>query len=131
MHACRGASDGRQERDAVIVSVMVAVCVQFPISGFVEWGVRSLRCVRVRESAVKVGVSCATAPRAEQTNFFYHRLGCSDPRPAHALPTPAATRELLNYSYVLYCTRPAADISGILTFNSFSNRVQFWDLINK
>ena len=61
MHACRGASDGRQERDAVIVSVMVAVCVQFPISGFVEWGVRSLRCVRVRESAVKVGVSCATS----------------------------------------------------------------------
>ena len=48
MHACRGARDGRQERDAVIVivSVVVAVFVQFPISGFVERGVR---CVRVRE----------------------------------------------------------------------------------
>ena len=58
MHACRGAIDGRQERDAVIVSVVVAVFVQFPISGFVEWGIR---CVRVRKSAVKVGVSCATS----------------------------------------------------------------------
>ena len=42
----------------MIVSVVVAVFVQFPISGFVEWGVR---CVTVRESAVKVGVSCATS----------------------------------------------------------------------
>ena len=42
----------------MIVSVVVAVFVQFPISGFVECGVR---CVRVRESAVKVGVSCATS----------------------------------------------------------------------
>ena len=58
MHACRCACDGRQERDAVIVSVVVAVFVQFPISGFVEWGIR---CVRVRKSAVKVGVSCATS----------------------------------------------------------------------
>ena len=42
----------------MIVSVVVAVFVQFPISGFVEWGIR---CVRVRKSAVKVGVSCATS----------------------------------------------------------------------
>ena len=42
----------------MIVRVIVAVFVQFPISGFVEWGVR---CVRVRESAVKVGVICATS----------------------------------------------------------------------
>ena len=45
MHACRGASDGKQERDALIVSVGVAVIVKFPVSGFVERGVR---CVRVR-----------------------------------------------------------------------------------
>jgi hypothetical protein len=32
MHACRGASDGMQERDAVaIVSVSVAVSVNFPV----------------------------------------------------------------------------------------------------
>jgi hypothetical protein len=58
VHACRGPCDGKQERDAVIVSVVAAVFVQFPISGFVEWGVR---CVTVRESAVKVEVSCATS----------------------------------------------------------------------
>ena len=40
------------------VSLVVAVFVQFPISDFVEWDVR---CVRVRGSAVKVGVSCATS----------------------------------------------------------------------
>jgi hypothetical protein len=46
VHAYRGASDGRQERDAVIISVVVAVFVQFPISSFVERGVR---CVRVNQ----------------------------------------------------------------------------------
>ena len=44
VHACRGAIDGGQERDAAIVNVCVAVFVKFPVSGFVEWGVR---CVRV------------------------------------------------------------------------------------
>jgi hypothetical protein len=44
VHACRGANDGRQERDAVIVSTSVAVFVNFPFNGFVERGVR---CVRV------------------------------------------------------------------------------------
>ena len=42
----------------MIVRVMVAVFVQFPISSFVEWVVMF---VRVRESAVKVGVNCATS----------------------------------------------------------------------
>ena len=54
MHACSGARDGRQERDALIVSIVVAVLDQFPISAFVEWGVR---CVSVRESAIKVRIS--------------------------------------------------------------------------
>ena len=44
MHACRGASDGKQERDAVIVSVSIAVFVKSLVSGFVE---RSVRCVRM------------------------------------------------------------------------------------
>jgi hypothetical protein len=43
VHACRGDSDGRQERDAVIVSVRVAVFVKFPVSCFVEGGVRCVR----------------------------------------------------------------------------------------
>jgi hypothetical protein len=58
VHACSGASDGNQERDVVIVSLVVTVFVQFPISDLVEWGVR---CVRVRYSAVEVGVGCATS----------------------------------------------------------------------
>ena len=40
VHACRGASDGKQARDAVIVSIVVAVFVKFPVSVFVEWDVR-------------------------------------------------------------------------------------------
>ena len=44
VHACGGACDGRQERDAVIVSTSVAVFVNSPFNGFVERGVR---CVRV------------------------------------------------------------------------------------
>ena len=75
VHACRGASDGRHERDAVIVSVMVAVFVQFPISSFVEWGGR---CVLVRESAVKVGVSCAIPQCLQERrgSLLIVRQGC-------------------------------------------------------
>jgi hypothetical protein len=54
VRACGGACDGGQERDAVIVSVRVAVFVNLSFSSFVERGVR---CVRVLESAVKVRVS--------------------------------------------------------------------------
>ena len=36
VHACRGARDGRQERDAVIVRVSFVVFVKFPIRTFVE-----------------------------------------------------------------------------------------------
>ena len=46
VHACRGASDGKQERDAVIVSLSAAVFVKFPVRGFVEWGIR---CQGTRE----------------------------------------------------------------------------------
>ena len=44
MSVRKGASDGRQERVAVIVSVGVAAFVKFPVSGFFERGVR---CVGV------------------------------------------------------------------------------------
>ena len=44
VHACGGAGDGGQERDAVIVSVCVAVFVNLSFSSFVE---RGIRCVRV------------------------------------------------------------------------------------
>jgi hypothetical protein len=43
VHACGGACDGGQERDAVI-NVCVAVFVNLSFSSFVE---RSVRCVRV------------------------------------------------------------------------------------
>ena len=44
VHACGGACDGRQERDAVVVSVSALVFIKFSFSCLMEGGVR---CVRV------------------------------------------------------------------------------------
>ena len=43
MHACKGACDSRQERDAVVVGVSVLIFVNFSFSGMVQRGVRGVR----------------------------------------------------------------------------------------
>ena len=47
VHACGGACDGGQERDAETVNVCVAVFVNLSFSSVVERGVRCVRCERV------------------------------------------------------------------------------------
>ena len=57
MHACGGAGDSTQERDAVVVSVSALIFVNLSFSSSVQRGVRY---VRVGWLSVKLRVSLAT-----------------------------------------------------------------------
>ena len=58
VHACGRAGDGAHERHGMVVGVGVAVFVDLPLISLVERGVR---CIRVGESAVQLGVSFAAS----------------------------------------------------------------------